>query len=128
MNRTSAEVSSEISLRTRLDLFLISVLILFLEPACIRWFPAHVLFLLSVNVVHLPFGIQLPVRNYLEQRLDVGDQLSPQFVYFDAEYGVRDVPNAGAEYRARVSARPSARAPNILCRLDGGFERDGRAE
>ncbi len=29
----------------RLDLFLISVLLLFLELACIRWFPAHVLFL-----------------------------------------------------------------------------------
>src|SRR5437899_1285715 len=27
------------------DLFLISVLILFLELACIRWFPAHVLYL-----------------------------------------------------------------------------------
>src|SRR5690242_18518921 len=27
------------------DLFLISWLILFLELACIRWFPAHVLFL-----------------------------------------------------------------------------------
>ena len=31
--------------RPRLDLFLISVLILFLELACIRWFPAHVIFL-----------------------------------------------------------------------------------
>jgi SAM-dependent methyltransferase len=31
--------------RARLDLFLISLLILFLELACIRWFPAHVLFL-----------------------------------------------------------------------------------
>jgi SAM-dependent methyltransferase len=31
--------------RARQDLFLISVLILFLELACIRWFPAHVLFL-----------------------------------------------------------------------------------
>jgi len=31
--------------RARLDLFSISVLILFLELACIRWFPAHVLFL-----------------------------------------------------------------------------------
>src|SRR5688500_7865027 len=29
----------------KLDLFLISLLILFLELACIRWFPAHVLFL-----------------------------------------------------------------------------------
>src|SRR5881397_2863230 len=27
------------------DLFLVSLLILFLELACIRWFPAHVLFL-----------------------------------------------------------------------------------
>src|SRR5262245_17076006 len=31
--------------RVRLQLFLISLLILFLELACIRWFPAHVLFL-----------------------------------------------------------------------------------
>src|SRR5437870_5292435 len=31
--------------RSCLDLFLISLLILFLELACIRWFPAHVLFL-----------------------------------------------------------------------------------
>src|ERR1700686_1751108 len=31
--------------RTRANLFLISLLILFLELACIRWFPAHVLFL-----------------------------------------------------------------------------------
>src|SRR3954466_3893811 len=31
--------------RARFDLVLISLLILFLELACIRWFPAHVLFL-----------------------------------------------------------------------------------
>src|SRR5208282_220986 len=31
--------------RATWELFLISVLILFLELACIRWFPAHVLFL-----------------------------------------------------------------------------------
>jgi SAM-dependent methyltransferase len=31
--------------RAIVDLFLISVLLLFLELACIRWFPAHVLFL-----------------------------------------------------------------------------------
>ena len=28
-----------------MDLFAISLLVLFLELACIRWFPAHVLFL-----------------------------------------------------------------------------------
>ena len=31
--------------RDRVDLFLISILVLFLELACIRWFPSHVLFL-----------------------------------------------------------------------------------
>src|SRR5438552_8219671 len=33
------------SLRTGCELFLISFLVLFLEVAAIRWFPAHVLFL-----------------------------------------------------------------------------------
>lgn len=32
-------------MRDRFDLFLVSTLVLFLELACIRWFPAHVLFL-----------------------------------------------------------------------------------
>src|SRR6185295_12160335 len=32
-------------MRHRVDLFVASVLVLFLELACIRWFPAHVLFL-----------------------------------------------------------------------------------
>ena len=32
-------------MRTRLDLFIVSALVLFLELACIRWFPAHVVFL-----------------------------------------------------------------------------------
>src|ERR671926_35755 len=31
--------------RARGELFLVSLLILFLELACIRWFPAHVLYL-----------------------------------------------------------------------------------
>src|SRR5438552_7188987 len=33
------------SLRTGCELFLISFVVLFLELACIRWFPAHVLYL-----------------------------------------------------------------------------------
>jgi spermidine synthase len=32
-------------MRARFELFLVSILVLFLELACIRWFPAHVLFL-----------------------------------------------------------------------------------
>src|SRR5215468_9931742 len=48
--------------RAALDLFLISFLILFLELACIRWFPAHVLFLtFFTNIVLLAsfLGISL---------------------------------------------------------------------
>src|SRR4029078_1681848 len=32
-------------MRDRIHLFMVSALVLFLELACIRWFPAHVLFL-----------------------------------------------------------------------------------
>src|SRR2546429_7479242 len=35
------------------ELFLISLLILFLELACIRWFPAHVLFLTFFTITVL---------------------------------------------------------------------------
>ena len=41
-------------MRNRIDLFIASVLVLFLELACIRWFPAHVLFLtFFTNVILL---------------------------------------------------------------------------
>jgi hypothetical protein len=60
--------------RAGAELFLISLLILFLELACIRWFPAHVLFLtFFTNVVLLAsfLGMSLGClaagssRNYL---------------------------------------------------------------
>jgi SAM-dependent methyltransferase len=41
----TAEPTAPSSRRALADLFLISLLILFLELACIRWFPAHVMFL-----------------------------------------------------------------------------------
>lgn len=49
----SADLATPLSnRRAAAELFLISVLILFLELACIRWFPAHVLFLtFFTNVV-----------------------------------------------------------------------------
>src|SRR5262249_13994662 len=59
----------------RLNLFLISVLLLFLELACIRWFPAHVLFLTFFpNTVLLPCFLGMALgclavnhrRNYLK--------------------------------------------------------------
>jgi SAM-dependent methyltransferase len=60
--------------RAGVDLFLISLLLLFLELACIRWFPAHILFLtFFTNVVLLACFLGMSVgclaanrpRNYL---------------------------------------------------------------
>src|SRR5947207_10845519 len=109
--------------RTRVELFLISLLLLFLELACIRWFPAHVLFLtFFTNTVLLAcfLGMSLGClaaghpRNYLNgtplllgfalaaahaveisrnewgKYLDVGNQSSPQLVFFGTEYNSGD--------------------------------------
>src|ERR671939_839561 len=60
--------------RAGFDLFVISLLILFLELACIRWFPAHVLYLtFFTNIVLLATFLGMSVgclaagrrRNYL---------------------------------------------------------------
>src|SRR5688572_13123350 len=110
--------------RRGFELFLISLLILFLELACIRWFPAHVLYLtFFTNVVLLASFLGMSVgclsashrRNYLRwtplllvvalaaahavetssgrlgRFVDVGDQGSPQQVYFGAEYHSQDL-------------------------------------
>src|SRR6185369_6528163 len=61
-------------MRKYVDLFMASVLVLFLELACIRWFPAHVLFLtFFTNVMLLASFLGISVgclaarrpRNYL---------------------------------------------------------------
>src|SRR4249920_2178539 len=66
--------SRETPLRSYGDLFLISLLVLFTELACIRWFPAHVLFLsFFTNTVLLACFLGMSVgclaagrrRNYL---------------------------------------------------------------
>lgn len=108
----------------RLDLFLISLLTLFLELACIRWFPSHVLFLtFFTNTVLLASMLGIAVgclaanrkHNFLawtplvliaglgsahfvewQRRLsnsviDVGNQSSPQMVFFGVEYQARDI-------------------------------------
>jgi SAM-dependent methyltransferase len=103
-------------------LFLISGLILFLELACIRWFPAHVLFLtFFTNTVLLAcfLGMSLGClaagrpRNYIRwtpfvlggallaahaieywpnlgHHIDVGQQASPQMIFFGTESSVVD--------------------------------------
>jgi spermidine synthase len=106
------------------ELILVSLVILFLELACIRWFPAHVLYLtFFTNVVLLASFLGMSVgclatnrrRNYvawtplllvialaaakavemstssLGQFVDVGNQASPQQVYFGTEYHSQDL-------------------------------------
>ena len=115
---------SSSSLRNGFELFLISLLILFLELAAIRWFPAHVLYLtFFTNVVLLASFLGMSVgclaashrRDYLTwtplllavalagahaveissvsfaKFVDVGNQASPQQVYFGAEYHSQDL-------------------------------------
>ena len=106
------------------ELVLVSLIILFLELACIRWFPAHVLYLtFFTNVVLLASFLGMSVgclaagraRNYLiwtpvllvislaaaqaiemssnsfMKFVDVGNQVSPQQVYFGTEYHTQDL-------------------------------------
>lgn len=55
--------------RPALDLFLISWLVLFLELACIRWFPSHVLFLtFFVNLVLLACFVGMSVGCLVARR------------------------------------------------------------
>lgn len=110
--------------RDGFDLFLISLLILFLELASIRWFPAHVLYLtFFTNVVLLACFLGMSVgclaannrRRYLTwtpllliialtaahaveissgsfvKFLDVGNQASPENIYFGTEYHSQDL-------------------------------------
>src|SRR4030095_5206810 len=102
-------------LRDAFELFLISLIVLFLELAAIRWFPAHVLYLtFFTNIVLLASFLGMSVgclaaehrRDYLRwtplllvialaaahavelssasfvKFVDVGNQASPQQVYF----------------------------------------------
>lgn len=112
------------NLRHGFELFWISFLILFLELAAIRWFPAHVLYLtFFTNVVLLSAFLGMSVgcltaghrRNYLRltplllvialvaglaveissgsfvKFVDVGNQPSPQQIYFGTEYHTQDL-------------------------------------
>ncbi len=105
-------------------MFLISLLTLFLELTCIRWFPSHVLFLtfftntvLLASILGIAVGclaarrtanllawtplmlaIGLGSAHLVEwQRrssnsiIDVGNQASPQMVFFGVEYQASDL-------------------------------------
>ncbi len=108
----------------KLDLFLISLLTLFLELTCIRWFPSHVLFLtfftntvLLASILGIAVGCLVARRtanllawtpwllligigsaHLVEQQrrawnsiINVGNQASPQVVFFGVEYQAGDV-------------------------------------
>jgi spermidine synthase len=118
------EVLAAVRKRNGFELFIISLIILFLELAAIRWFPAHVLYLtFFTNVVLLASFLGMSVgclaasshRNYLiwtpalltiallgahtveissgtfAKLVDVGNQVSPQQVYFGTEYHSGDL-------------------------------------
>ncbi len=121
----SPSPQNESRFRSTAYLFVISWLILFLELACIRWFPAHVLFLtFFTNTVLLACFLGMSVgclaagqtRNWLAATpvllglamaaahgieylsskgsdgiVDVGNQASPQVVYFGTEAHTQDV-------------------------------------
>ena len=111
-------------LRHGFELFWISFLILFIELAAIRWFPAHVLYLtFFTNAVLLAAFLGMSVgclaadhlRNYLRwtplllavamfgglaveissgsfvKFVDVGNQASPEQIYFGTEYHSQDL-------------------------------------
>lgn len=119
-----AQTSVIASQRPRLDLFVASALVLYLELACIRWFPAHVVFLtfftntiLLASFLGMSVGClaasrktdliqQSPVQlalvmalalltehtaGFFQRTLDVGNQASPQLVYFGTEFRPNDL-------------------------------------
>ena len=111
--------------RAKWNLFLISLLILFVELACIRWFPAHVLYLtfftnlvllaaflgmslgclaaqrsfrffkltplLLLAALAIGVGFELWARSVGQKLIEVGDQRSPELVYFGTEYHAGDL-------------------------------------
>ena len=121
---TTNNSSHPAQLRYGFDLFCISFLILFLELAAIRWFPAHVLYLtFFTNAVLLAAFLGMSVgclaanrrRSYLRwtplllalamlsglaieissgsfvKFVDVGNQSSPEQIYFGTEYHSQDL-------------------------------------
>ncbi|PWT79886.1 MAG: hypothetical protein C5B44_06195, partial [Acidobacteria bacterium] len=124
LSSTKNHSAQSFSFRDAFELFWISVTILFLELAAIRWFPAHVLYLtFFTNVVLLASFLGMSVgcltasqqRNYLRwtplllvvalgaalaveisrtsfiRFVDVGNQSSPQQIYFGTEYHTQDL-------------------------------------
>jgi len=60
-----------LSQRNIWELFIVSFMILFLELACIRWFPAHVLFLtFFVNLILLAFFVGVSIGCLLARSPD----------------------------------------------------------
>ena len=121
---TTTLPNDSLKLRLGFELFWISFLILFLELAAIRWFPAHVLYLtFFTNSVLLASFLGMSVgclaaghrRNYLRwtplllviamvaglaveissgsfvKFVDVGNQPSPEQIYFGTEYHSQDL-------------------------------------
>jgi hypothetical protein len=82
--------------RPALDLFLISWLVLFLELACIRWFPSHVLFLtFFVNLVLLACFVGMSVGCLVARRQTNLIRYTPHWLLLGTVCGLLIGANSG---------------------------------
>lgn len=86
---TSSAAPNQSWLGARADLFLISFLLLFMEMACIRWFPAHVLFLtFFTNTILLACFLGMSVGCILARNSDDHLKATPKRLMLALAAGV----------------------------------------
>ena len=94
---TSSAAPNQSWLGARADLFLISFLLLFMEMACIRWFPAHVLFLtFFTNTILLACFLGMSVGCILARNSDDHLKATPKRLMLALAAGVAVDVLAGA--------------------------------
>lgn len=99
--------------RPVLDLFLISWLVLFLELACIRWFPSHVLFLtFFVNLVLLACFVGMSVGCLVSSRPNNFIRHTPYWLLLGLGLGL--VANINSEYLNVVFAVGNPSKPEVV--------------
>ncbi len=113
-------------MRDRIDLFIASVLVLFLELACIRWFPAHVLFLtFFTNVMLLAAFLGISVGCLAASRRRSYLAWTPALLLCGARRLVPDRVGTAADRERRASGQRGVPAARVLRRrvaAMGSFE------
>ena len=99
--------------RPAFDLFLISWLVLFLELACIRWFPSHVLFLtFFVNLVLLACFVGMSVGCLVSRRPNNFIRHTPYWLLLGTGLGL--VANVNSDYLQAVFAVGNPAKPDVV--------------